>query len=277
MGEWLAPTKAVRFHFPHLVFDSEGRPILGWVERDRSRGWKSKIVLERWIGAGWARLPSNLTTGTKEPWALDLLPLDGSLLVGWTEPDSSDFSKVYVARLQGRRWSLLIDGLQLGVGPLDAGDLHLAQGPSGRFWMAWDEPDDVGRRIRVVEAGVCPAGVKPRPLPKVRSRESYWPKTLEQAVDEVLRLMNERDEAEARKARGREWVLYSFWWGSALVGRFGLGSGNDRLLRSCRARRSVDFEGCAQMILDRVRERLLHERTKPRDDRHARGTGTVAP
>jgi hypothetical protein len=69
---------------------------------------------------------------------------------------------------------------------------------------------------------------------------SRWPKTVDEAVDQLLLSMSEEDKGTLRNTPEGELFFYHFGWGLYIRNKFGLWSGNEEILKSCVSRKYPD-------------------------------------
>jgi len=62
---------------------------------------------------------------------------------------------------------------------------------------------------------------------------SQWPKTVEEAVDQLLSSMSDEDKQTVKNTPESELIQYHFGWGTGIRNEFGLWRGNEELLVSC--------------------------------------------
>ena len=63
-----------------------------------------------------------------------------------------------------------------------------------------------------------------------------WPKTVEEAVDQVISSMSEEDKATLRNTPEQDLIVFHHGCKTAIRNDFGLWSGNEELLKSCGSR-----------------------------------------
>ncbi len=125
--------------WPVLALDSNGRPIVGFIEVD---GQYQNVYVRQWTGSDWQAVggPVNAVLGH----GVDLhavLALDGNgkPVVAFYESDGSH-SNVYVQRWTGSTWQS-VGGALNAVSGQDAGQPVLATDDSGRLVVAFPESD----------------------------------------------------------------------------------------------------------------------------------------
>jgi len=100
-----------------LCVDSQGRPVVGWMEYD---GTSAGIWVNRWSGTDWVSLVSPALSA--QPGSTNsqiaTITTDGvdAPVVVWQEPDSSSVTRLYVARISGGAGTLLGQPLALPAG-----------------------------------------------------------------------------------------------------------------------------------------------------------------
>ena len=63
--------------------------------------------------------------------------------------------------------------------------------------------------------------------------EEQWPKTLDEAVDQLLSSLSDEDKEEFRNTPKPELIMFHHGLGTAIRNMFGLWRGNQDLLKSC--------------------------------------------
>lgn len=91
------------------------------------------------------------------------------------------------------------------------------------------------------------------------TRKEKWPRTLDQPVNQIISEMSERDRTTVRKTPETELTKFHFGWGTAIRSSFGLWTGNEELLRSCRSE-SLDADDASMVIISAVWQRLREQR-----------------
>ncbi len=239
---------------PQLVPLSGERLLLAWLESGAQRG---PLAYSRWTGTRWdeARPVPGTTGARRQSWLPSLVRLDdGTAMLAWPGKDGSDFYSVFAKRWAGDSWRDAVGGLHLDAGPSSATDVALAPAPGGGFFAAWDEPDRKDRRTRVVRAHPC-APAKCQAVAPKRPRSSYWPKTVDAAVDNILATMDDKSKAQVRSTPRRNLARFHLGWGTGIRNEFGLWAGNTALLESCGGKR-IHPDDCSMIIIERVWDRL---------------------
>lgn len=235
-----------------------GGAVLAW--RESRKGGNVGVALSRWTGKAWESLASPLRVAVQEPrpWrpALALLP-DGRPVLAWSERDDGlGFSYVHVQQLTPEGWRWVFRGLHLDEGQSSTGDVLLAATPEGGFHALVDEPGK-DRRLRLMHARPCAPGETPAPLPAMRSVQSFWPASVDEAAE---RLVSELDEASKKKVRETprdKLIQFHMGWGMGIRNTFGLWQGNTSLLKSCGE--PIHPDSCSGIIIGAVWERLQRD------------------
>jgi hypothetical protein len=235
-----------------------GGAVLAW--RESRPGGNVGVALSRWTGKAWEPLASPLQVPVLEPHprrpALALLT-DGRPVLAWSERDDGlGFSYVHVQQLTPEGWRWVFRGLHLDEGQSSTGDVLLEATPDGGFHALVDEPGK-DRRLRLLHARPCAPGETPAPLPAMRSVQSFWPTSVDEAAE---RLVAELDEASRKKVREtpRDKLLqFHMGWGMGIRNSFGLWQGNTPLLKSCGE--PLHPDACSTVIIEAVWERLQRD------------------
>lgn len=241
----------------------EGGPVLAWREADRPRSWQ--VRLARWTGKRWERLVSPLALEKAAPGepAL-LLPPDQRPILAWSETDASGLAHVYIQRLAPGGWEWLFRGLHLDEGASFTEEVLLEPRPEGGFLAVWDEPSDVdNKRLRGLHARPCAPGETPAPLPGIRTLWSFWPVTVEQAVERLVTEMDEKSKEAVRQTPREKLFRFHIGWGMGIRNAFGMWKGNTLLLESCGGGKLVHPDDCSPIIIRAVWERLQREQPAP--------------
>jgi hypothetical protein len=228
--------------------------LVAWLDRGRTR---SSLALERWSGARWERIsPPVVPDGAQQAWQASLVPAqDGSPLLAWTETDSTDISSVHLQRLAADGWQPILSRMHLDPGQSDAAAVDLAVAAGGVIYLAWNEPDDHGQRVRVIRLRSCAAGESPLAPPPLRPRSSFWPKTVDAVVDDILARMGSESKARVRATPRDELIQFHHGWGTGIRNHYGLWRGNTALLESCGSKQ-MHPDSCSMVIIERLWERL---------------------
>lgn len=150
----------------------------------------------------------------------------------------------------------MLIGMHLSLGPSYADAVEIAAGAGEDLYLAWDESDDDRpRRTRVVRVHPCAVDESPIVLPPRRPRSSYWPQTVDGAVDEILSKMDAESKARVGKMPREDLIQFHLGWGMGIRNRYGLWKGNAALLESCGGKK-MHPEHCSMIIIERVWERL---------------------
>ena len=134
---------------PHLALTASGF-VLGWRESD---GAETNVNVDRWDGAGWAVLASNVsaTSGTNSLWMALATDSMGRTTVAWEEPDDAGTSQVWVRRHDRTLAPLGTGSLSAVGGDTDAGLPHVIVDGLDRPVVVFAEEASAGglRAIRV--------------------------------------------------------------------------------------------------------------------------------
>ncbi len=247
---------------PQLVLLLGGQALLVWLERGKE---ENSLELESWTGRAWEPVapPPPVPNSTIKPWLPSLaLADDGTPLLAWTEMDATKFLSVYVQRLLPTGWQSILSKMHLDPGQSDANDVQLAT-VNGEFFLIWDEPDDRGQRIRVILAHPCAPGELPAAPPPLRPLESFWPKTVDAAVDDIVSKLKPESKATIRSTRREDLIRFHHGWGTGIRNKYGLWQGNTSLLESCGAK-DMHPDSCSMIIIERVWERLNQSHSEQR-------------
>jgi hypothetical protein len=246
---------------PRLVVRSGGRALLAWYEQG-SDG--ASVGLRQWTGSRWEEGPALLSPPRGGPRIEEQQPgfpelvlgADETPYLGWTQADSTRIDTVYVQRLTDTGWRWALHGLHLDPGQSSTETVRLGTGPDGTLLVAWSELNwQIGEQGWVIEAAPCAAGEQPRPFPPSRPLESFWPKTVDAAVEYVLDTLDEETKAKVRATHREDLPNFHHGLGTGIRNALGLWRGNSELLKSCGGERTHP-ESCSMTLLQRVWERL---------------------
>ena len=83
-------------------------------------------------------------------------------------------------------------------------------------------------------------------------RPEEWPKTVEEAVDQLISSMSEEDKEALRNTPEQDLILFHHGFGTYLRNEFGLRSDSNELLKSCGSRISPEsaYDEYLAMIVD---------------------------
>jgi hypothetical protein len=252
---------------PQLQPAPGGGAVLAWEEWDGKETWS--VELARLRGTTWEPLsplpsapPGKSRAGTP---ALMLLA-DGQPVVAWSDRDeATQLFHLYIQRLTPDGWQWLFQGLHLDEGQSDARDIQLLPTPDGGFLALWDEAGKGDRRLRLLRAHPCAQGETPAPLPAMVSLESFWPASVEEAVDRIVSELDEASKARVRETPREKLSQFHPGWGMGIRNRFGLWQGNTRLLKSCGGE-PLHPDTCSGVIIEAVWRRLQGEGPTPAPD-----------
>jgi hypothetical protein len=249
---------------PSIVVLPEGRIFVAWLERDIPKN--SQLALALWDGTMWAPLaPPSLSDETEHhPWLPSVSATgNGDPVLAWTGRDETDISSVFIYRLLSDGWARLLPKMHLDGGQSDASRVLLNPMQNGEFLVAWDEPGNDERRIRVIQVSECSEGEEPAKPPEFRPRESFWPSTVDEAVSELVSELETDQKARISSMAREDLIQFHLGWGMGIRNRFGLWAGNKTLLRSCGGK-EIHPDDCSMIIIERVWERLQDLKKQPR-------------
>jgi hypothetical protein len=69
-------------------------------------------------------------------------------------------------------------------------------------------------------------------------QERPWPVTCQEAIDRLVRELDERSKARVRNTREKDLILFHHGWGTGIRNKYGMWRGNTALVDSCIARRA---------------------------------------
>jgi hypothetical protein len=90
------------------------------------------------------------------------------------------------------------------------------------------------------------------------------PKTLDEAVAQLLAVLSDVDKAKVRETPEDDLIMFHHGWGAGIRNDFGLWGRNPELLRSCGR---VHPDDAAMVIIRAVWQRLQHGEPFPPPDR----------
>jgi hypothetical protein len=131
---------------PSATFDSEGRPVIAWLDRTLEQGRLYAVLVSRWNGVEWERLggPIAVTPDFRgQVTSPDVAAeSDGELFVTWAELATSHF-QIYAMQWDGDDWVEVGAGSASGNG-VSATSANSVQpsivvDPAGRPVIAWRE------------------------------------------------------------------------------------------------------------------------------------------
>ncbi|HEX7600038.1 MAG TPA: DUF6794 domain-containing protein, partial [Polyangiaceae bacterium] len=246
-----APVPAgTRGRGPHLVIEPGGTAFVSWTATAASgKPDDATIAAARTNGTDWNVVSPPTSHGVRYS-ALQLV--DGTPVAAWSEGGRGEIASAQVSRFVGGRWVDLFRGMQADTGQSDVGVVALAPSDKG-FYLAWDEVGDDHVRARVLEAKPCAASEKPDAIPASKPRASFWPKTVDEAVTQILSTMDDASKKRVRDTPRGDLIQFHHSWGMGIRNSMGLWQGNDALLASCH---TTDPDACSGVIIEKTWERL---------------------
>jgi hypothetical protein len=242
---------------PRISMLPDGQVLVAWLETD-ALTFRSALALARWTGRQWQPVspPAAIPDGEEPRQVLSIaLAADASPLLVWSEIDSSDSASVYLQRLSADGWQPLITALHLNPDPEYAKSVAIAASHDAALYVAWDEPDAHDQRTRLVHVHPCASGETPVASTTRRARSSYWPKTVEEAVERIVSQMDAESKARLRAVPRADLAQFHLTWGMGIRNGFGLHKRNAALLQSCGSQ-DMRAEDCSMIIMQHVWDRL---------------------
>lgn len=239
-----------------LAVDSAGRAWLAWIKTP-TRG-ESQLALARLDGKTWVAVapPAGAGLPSAEVWSAAMLLGSGGPIVAWSQADASENHTLFVAERVGTEWAPRLSAFHLVEGVSNVGDVHLAPAGPDAFFVAWNEPGNDGRTIRVIEARACRPGEVPAVVPKSVIERETWPATVDEAATRLVATLDEESKGRVRETKREDLIQFHHGWGTGIRNGFGLWRGNSRLLASCGAGKPVHPDDCSMLIIEAVHERL---------------------
>lgn len=257
---WMGELGDVRSSCPHRVSPRiavarDGKVFVGWLDEPQCKEpGAGRVVYER-VGDAWHRLAlpqlAGRTTG-----GFDLIVLvDGSLVVAATAELDDEPSSIVLTHHESGRTEVIARAMQADPGQSDSYDVDLEPRQQGGFFLAWEENDGT-RRTHVATFRKCEVGERPAPIPRSRRRDAYWPKSLSEAVAQVISSLTDESRRGLRSMAEPDLIELHMGMGMGIRNEFGLWRGNESLLRDCDTTHPDD---CSQLIIERVWERLRRD------------------
>ncbi len=237
---------------PHIVIEPGGTAFVSWTSVPAGgvpQFGQGRLAAGRTDGSTWTAIGAPTTAAVRDT-ALRLI--GGVPVLAWSEAAGNDIASAAVARYVGGRWEDVLRGMQADTGQSDVGLVALAPSEKG-LHLAWDEAGADGSRMRVLEAHPCGAGEKPAAIPTSAPRDSFWPKTVDDAVTQILSTMDEESKKRVRETPRGDLIKLHLSWGAQIRNEMGLWRGNTALLDSCHTTLADD---CSQTIIEKTWERL---------------------
>lgn len=89
------------------------------------------------------------------------------------------------------------------------------------------------------------------------NQNQEWPKSIEEAVDRLLKLLSKEDVQSLKNAKEEDLIKYHFSLGALIRNEFGMWKGNDELLKSCMKKRQFAHpDEVSSIIIEAVRKKL---------------------
>ena len=85
------------------------------------------------------------------------------------------------------------------------------------------------------------------------AERATWPKTVDEAVTNILAEMKDADRARIRDTKKEDLILFHHGWGTGIRNEFGLWRGNTNLMAACHADHPDD---ASMVIIEAVWQRL---------------------
>lgn len=243
---------------PHLAVVDESAVIATWFYRIEKK--TSFLAAARWDGKKWLSVPPPAFSlgGTRSAWSPSMaVGKDGTVLLAWMEKDSSGFSNAYVQRLKNDTWEPVFSQIQLDPGYSDVENPVIVSGTEGEFYLAWDEPSERHQHVRVIQAKRCAPGESPSPFPAVVPIETFWPKSVDEAVEKIVGRLTPESRATLLQTSRKELGKFNLSWGMGIRNGYGLWRGNRALLGSC-GDPEMEPDQCSMIIMMRVWD-ILHQ------------------
>lgn len=251
---WLAAPVAegTRALDPHIVIEPEGTAFVSWTSVPAGgvpHFGDGSLGAARTDGTTWTATSVPTTAAVRDT-ALQLV--GGVPVLAWSEAVGKEIASAAVARFVGGRWEDVLRGMQADTGQSDVGRVALAPSEKG-LYLAWDEAGADAIRTRVIEAHPCGAGERPSAIPTSKPRASFWPKTVDDAVTQILSTMDEAAKKRVRETPRGDLIQFHLTWGTGIRNEMGLWGGNKALLESCH---TTNAEDCSGIIIEKTWERL---------------------
>ena len=92
-----------------------------------------------------------------------------------------------------------------------------------------------------------------KPYVPTEAERAAWPKTVNEAVTNILASMADADKVQLRDTKKQDLIQFHHDWGMGIRNEFGLWKGNTNLMSDCRAQHPDD---ASMVIIEAVWERL---------------------
>jgi len=243
---------------PRLLHLHDSRTLLVWLEQGEGT---SDLQAAVWDGAMWAPFSTpSLGPGPRSRvWSTSLaLTGEGDPILAWTASDETRLSTVYAQVHDGEDWNPVLERMHLDSGQSTTASVVVAPGAAGDIYVAWDESRGVAERLAVVRVHPCLPGETPAPSPPHRSLESFWPSTVDEAVDMILEDTDDESRDLLRSQPREDMIQYHHGWGTGIRNAFGLWAGNEALRASCGNPR-IHPDDCSMIIIEAVWDRLQED------------------
>jgi hypothetical protein len=86
-----------------------------------------------------------------------------------------------------------------------------------------------------------------------QAERAGWPKTLDEAVTNILASMSDADKTQVRDTKKSDLILFHHSWGMGIRNEFGLWKGNTNLMSDCHA---DEPDAASMVIIEAVWQRL---------------------
>lgn len=242
---------------PHLAIVDENAIFLAWFYRVRKD--QSFLVVAQWDGVKWLAVPPPVSTvgAAKSVWSPSMAVGENrTVFLAWNEKDASGFYSVYVQKFRANKWEPVFSGVHLDSGNSDVSNPLIIRGGRQGFYLVWDERDSKQGHVRVIRADECAPGVNSSPFPPTVRIDSFWPKTVEAAVRDILEKLTPESRVTLLQTPRTELGKFNLTWGMAIRNAYGLWRGNPALLESC-GDKQMEPDRCSMIIMIQVWD-LLH-------------------
>lgn len=85
------------------------------------------------------------------------------------------------------------------------------------------------------------------------AERTAWPKTLDEAVTNILAGMSDAEKARVRGTKKADLILFEQGWGTGIRNDFGMWRGNTNLVADCHAE---EPDGASMVIIEAVWQKL---------------------
>jgi hypothetical protein len=224
--------------------------LVSWRDVDRK---KNALAMARWDGKRWQTATPPDYAG--EPTGIHMLmDAQSRPLLAWEGKDTGLNGGLHMQRLDAQSWSPLISNMSLSALPSFIFNAAWSISTNG-LHLAWEEDGD-NRRIHAIHARSCAAGEIAATPPVRPSRQSLWPKTVDEAADALLAKLDDASKEKVRQTAKGDLIQFHFGWGMGIRNYFGMWMGNEALLKSCGDGKVIHPDTCSSVVIARVWERL---------------------